>query len=102
MTILGRELTMEEKAAYFDRMVEEHIKWRNCPVEDLLPEASKKLKCHLDRLGRTWPKPYCLSRAEAAGYHTWKMLHDEGIIQVADATRTSGGFQMKLTDKKRN
>ena len=100
MTILGRELSIEEKAAYFDRMVEEHIKWRNCPIEDLLPEDQKKLKANDEAMGRIWSKPIGMSRAEAAGYHTWLMLCKEKIIKTADAVRTSGGFQMKISDNK--
>lgn len=100
MTILGRELSQEEKAAYFDRMVDEQIKWHNCPIEDLYPRDQKQLKDKLEALGSSWPKPHCMSRAEAAGYHIWKMLHSEGILQAMDATRTSGGFQMKLKDNK--
>ena len=100
MTILGRELTIEEKAAYFDRMVEEHIKWRNCPIEDLLPADQKKLKANDEAMGRIWSKPIGMSRAEAAGYFTWLMLCKEKIIKTADAVRTSGGFQMKISDNK--
>lgn len=81
MTTIGKKLTTEEKAEYFDRILEEHIKWRNCPVEDLLPDDQKKRKNALEAQGRSWPKPYNMSRAEAAGYYTWLMLCKEGILK---------------------
>ena len=78
-----RELTENEKAEYFDRVVEAFLYWNNCPLDKLKEDNGGSVIFRYR------------SRQDAAGYQIFCMLMDEKVLRSADGAETMmpGGQQ---------
>ena len=86
MIEISRELSKDEKAACFDKVLASFLKWNNCPLRDLRrsPETDYLYKY--------------TSRQEAAGYEVFCMLMDEKIVRGSkDNTPADGQRELSLS-----
>jgi hypothetical protein len=72
MITTDRSLTTEQKAAYFDMVVDAFIRWNNADLDSLRKDPKQK--------DNRWKYR---SRQDAAGYEVFTMLGKEHIIKTA-------------------